>query len=478
MRKQAVKIILCAGASLGLLAPALFASRFGLDGGYSGGPAGEGRNCSACHVFNEGPGQVELLGVPQRYRGGAFYDLIVRIGDPEQAGAGFQISAEGRNAHAGQLIVVDPIHTDFGAFGSNSKYMMHTETGVIDSVAEWGNNGGSYDYHLRWQAPETDASSITFFVSGNAINNAEFFVGDRFYSTHSTINYALPGDADGDGDADLNDFAVMQRCFLLDGTMSEEACAYVDLTRDDAVSLSDLADFVAAMVGPTAVLPANYVRADVVRGGQIFDQWWTVIGGQAPSGNHPLYPLDGPRAGAITFRCKECHGWDYKGLDGRYGSGSHATGIRGVFDTEKTAQEIFDLLQSNPTQQPNGHAMSAYGMTEGDLWDVVKWTREGVLDTNSYISADGAFFGDLQFGQFLFDTVCSSCHGFDGRSLNFGTDVSPEYVGTVAQVNPWEFLHLIRFGHPGTPMPALELLQWDVDLASDIGAYSETLPSE
>jgi len=28
------------------------------------------------------------------------------------------------------------------------------------------------------------------------------------------------------------------------------------------------------------------------------------------------------RSGKDTWRCKECHGWDYMGVDGAYGSGS------------------------------------------------------------------------------------------------------------------------------------------------------------
>jgi thiosulfate dehydrogenase len=355
---------------------------------------------------------------------------------------------------------------------------MHTEAGIDDSIAQWVGNGGSYEYQLRWQAPEADTGSVTFFVAGNAINNAEAFLGDRYYTTHATIGHAQPGDADGDGDVDLHDFAVVQRCFLRDDAVMDEACAYVDLAGDEAVSLSDLSGFLTAMSGPTAALPAGYVLADAVRGGQLYDTWWTVTGAAAPSGNHPLYPPGGPRTGSITFRCKECHGWDYKGRDGRYGSGSHATGVRGVFGTEKTAQEIFDLLQASPTQRPNGHDMSHFGLTERDLWDVVKWTKEGVVDTDQQIAANGAFLGDAPAGLTLFDTVCSSCHGFDGRSLNFGSEASPEYVGTVAQENPWEFLHLVRFGHPGTPMPAMDLLRWDVGLATDIGAYSATLPTE
>jgi thiosulfate dehydrogenase len=93
-------------------------------------------------------------------------------------------------------------------------------------------------------------------------------------------------------------------------------------------------------------------------------------------------------------------------------------------------------------------------------------------------------------GNFWYDVVCSKCHDdpddFDpnsgtfiqGRWFNFGTTEDPAYIGTVANENPWEFFHKMRFGHPGTPMPRLDLLGWTLDQAAAIGAYSVTLPTE
>ena len=115
-------------------------------------------------------------------------------------------------------------------------------------------------------------------------------------------------------------------------------------------------------------------------------------------------------------------------------------------------------------------------MSDGDLWDVVKMVLEGVIDTDLSIDESGSFAGNADLGNFWFNTACASCHGFEGREINFHTDAEPEYVGTVAAGNPWEFLHKIRFGHPGAPMPSLELLGWSLERASDIGTYAATLP--
>ncbi|MHC5004711.1 MAG: hypothetical protein ACYTJ0_16480, partial [Planctomycetota bacterium] len=84
---------------------------------------------------------------------------------------------------------------------------------------------------------------------------------------------------------------------------------------------------------------------DPIRGGMIYDKWWAVLALPEPEGDHPLYPPDGPRSGSTTWRCKECHGWDYKGADGAYSSGSHYTGIPGVYGSTMTAEEMFDLLK-------------------------------------------------------------------------------------------------------------------------------------
>ena len=68
----------------------------------------------------------------------------------------------------------------------------------------------------------------------------------------------------------------------------------------------------------------------ISRGGQLYDKWWAVIEADPPETTHPAYPAVGKRTGSSTWRCKECHGWDYKGADGAYGKGSHYTGIKGV----------------------------------------------------------------------------------------------------------------------------------------------------
>jgi thiosulfate dehydrogenase len=147
-----------------------------------------------------------------------------------------------------------------------------------------------------------------------------------------------------------------------------------------------------------------------------------------------------------------------------------------VLGTSLSAQALFDLLKADPAVTPNGHDLDAFGMTDRDLWDVIKMTLDSVVDTDDYIAANGTFLGDEPSGNFLYYSSCWTCHGDDGKYLNFGDAENPEYVGTIASQNPWEFLHKVRFGHPGSPMPASDRIEWPIQYAADVGAFCETLP--
>ncbi|MCB9853083.1 MAG: hypothetical protein H6819_08305 [Phycisphaerales bacterium] len=214
---------------------------------------------------------------------------------------------------------------------------------------------------------------------------------------------------------------------------------------------------------------------DAIRGGLLWDEWWEVNGAPAPTETHPLYPTIGQKSGSTTHRCKECHGWDYKGADGAYGSGSHYTGIGGVLGSSLTNAEMYQLIKFDTP--PSGHGFSNYGLTDADILDLVAFLKNQVIDTDPYIDATGVFIGDLGQGMINYEmqgfVACSACHGPDGAAINFGTPTSPEWVGTIAEKNPWELFHKIRFGQPGYPMPSW--LEWggtNADAAA-IGRYCQ-----
>ena len=226
--------------------------------------------------------------------------------------------------------------------------------------------------------------------------------------------------------------------------------------------------------------PADFTAADAVRGGSLYDKWWDVTGvtGTEPTTDHGLWATrpdtaSNTRTGADTWRCKECHGWDYRGVDGAYGSGSHKTGIAGIYGTTKTAQEVFDLIKT-------GHGYGAAGLADADIWDLAKFVKEGQIDTSTIIT-DKVFSGDATKGQTLYtdgiwsNAACSGCHGTDGLTA-VGHDHFEDFLGLVATDNPWEFAHKVRFGQPGTAMPASAANGGTTQNVADLGTYSQTLP--
>ncbi len=215
--------------------------------------------------------------------------------------------------------------------------------------------------------------------------------------------------------------------------------------------------------------------ADQIRGGKMWDKWWAVNGALAPSGDHPLYPPVGQQSGSDTYRCKECHGWDLKGAAGAYGSGSHYTGIPGVFGSTMTPGEMFNLIKLDGI--PNGHGFVNHGLADQDIWDLVEFLQNKILDTDDYIDPAAQFIGDPVAGEFNYTNAlpggfaCMACHAADGTGINFGTPQDPVWVGTIAVYNPWELLHKIRFGQPGATMGSWIDLGGTDQGAADIGRY-------
>ena len=477
MRVHSFRALLVCFLVVGLIGAVAHARRTGTNAGYTGGPFGATANCTECHEFGEGSGRIEVFGAPPRYRLNVVYDLSVRVSDPDQFGGGFSVSAERSFGHGGTLQITDPVNTQFSENGSDPFYVTHTEVGVGASVANWESMGGATEYEARWRAPSTSRGVITLYVAGLAINNDNQLPGDHFYATYSRMWPAVPSDADGDGDVDLSDVAHLMNCMGVLFESPLDDCGYVDSDADGVIEIVDGASLSDRLTGPTAPAPAAYALADVVRGGKLYDRFWRVIGAPTPTGKHPLYPPIGLQSGSGTYRCKECHGWDYKGADGVYGSGSRFTGIKGVFGSAMKPQEIFDLLKADPAEISHGHNYAAYGMSDADLWDVTRFVLEGIVNTDALIDESGDFVGTIELGEANFVTSCVSCHGTDGTALNFGSEASPEYIGSLALENPWEFLHKARFGDPGTAMLGGHLVGWSASVAADVGVYAQTLPA-
>jgi hypothetical protein len=137
------------------------------------------------------------------------------------------------------------------------------------------------------------------------------------------------------------------------------------------------------LVSPTAA-PASKPSADsIARGGRLYDQWWKEVkGAVAPKDNQSLWASQttNTATGSATWRCKECHGWDYKGKDGAYGSGSHKTGFPGVWDAaqKKNADELAAILKGSANPQ---HDFSK-ALGASDLTDLANFLKAGLVDAS------------------------------------------------------------------------------------------------
>lgn len=250
---------------------------------------------------------------------------------------------------------------------------------------------------------------------------------------------------------------------------------------------------------PTSA-PQAYRDADVHEGGRLYDRVWPETPPDNFTGDHPLWESrvnreDNSSRGSETWRCQECHGWDYLGVEGQYGQGAHNTGFAGILNTALSPDSMFELLVAEPVDLEGGHAYGRF-LEDREIWDLVKFSIEGTVSTNDIIDASGTFVSGGKVGEELFmngigrEPSCASCHAADGREMPHvddghedddgdGAEDEDEHeqtVGSVARDNPWEFHHKARFGHPGSPMHGMQRGGATHEQIGALGAFAQSLP--
>ena len=155
-----------------------------------------------------------------------------------------------------------------------------------------------------------------------------------------------------------------------------------------------------------------------------------------------------------------------------YSKGSHFTGIRGVYDARTAKpQELYDAL----TDTEMNCYVSKY-LKETEVWAMVKFIREGLIDIRTVIDVDGTIKGNPEDGRTLYVSNCSMCHGKDGSGIDFDKKEGVQGVGWLANDNPQESLHKIRWGHPGSGMPSAVVDKRLSDSETvDILSFTQTL---
>lgn len=244
---------------------------------------------------------------------------------------------------------------------------------------------------------------------------------------------------------------------------------------------SMIKDAVKAM-GPVAgpMPSANLVAT----GGRLYDNWMTETGKSAPTGTNPLWQSNGTSAvsGAATWRCSTCHGWDYKGsggLNGMTPGGSAAPGIY-LVGQELSTSSIAQLLKGGANYQ---HDFGS-SLSDKDITALAAFISHGLINTTTYINyktGKPTAAASPSEGKTLFGRTCAQCHGDNGKEINFGSLVAPEYIGTLSNKNPWEFIHKVQFGPPGpkgAEMPAFSARGWTTQQIADVLAYAQSLPQK
>lgn len=108
---------------------------------------------------------------------------------------------------------------------------------------------------------------------------------------------------------------------------------------------------------------------------------------------------------------------------------------------------------------------------------MVYFLTEGLINDTKYIdyATQEVIGADIANGNDLYGTTRAVCHGGDGKQIDFG---GGEGVGALSDGNPWETLHKIRFGQPGTSMPSGIASGWSSQDAVDVLGYAQTLPTK
>jgi len=234
------------------------------------------------------------------------------------------------------------------------------------------------------------------------------------------------------------------------------------------------------MVIGTSIAFASAVRAsgtDLVVGAQLYDKWYAALGIPAPQGDMPIWSRQSTntRSGADTWRCSECHGWDYKGVDGAYASGSHYTGFPSIILATADMTEA-DIVAHLKGENDPAHDFSSY-LDKNEMGQVATFLKEGLIDDSEYIDSISlkVIDGNLEHGNELYDSTCAECHGADGTTIIFRTEGVDETLGDVANRDPFRFLHRTRFGVAGTDMPVGYELGWTPADGRDVLMYAQTL---
>jgi thiosulfate dehydrogenase len=234
------------------------------------------------------------------------------------------------------------------------------------------------------------------------------------------------------------------------------------MSRRPAPILKPVTRLLALAVLCLPVMAAE-TESSTARGGRLYDKWWAENKAAKPAGAHPAYPVKGGKyADETSWRCKECHGWDYKGKDGAYAKGGHASGIKGISAAAGRDPAAIAALLRDKT-----HGYTEAQLSARDVGDLALFVSRGQGNLAKHV-VDNKVRGDGAKGEAYYNTLCAGCHGEDGKKVKDGPP-----LGSVAD-NGAEMMHKLANGQPGEAMPSLRAL--DAQIAADIAVHLTKLP--
>ena len=249
-----------------------------------------------------------------------------------------------------------------------------------------------------------------------------------------------------------------------------------------------------------------YNAASAVVGSQLYNDFTKTPGWEGPS--DPNVNPDDILNFKDFYRCKQCHAWDQKARFASYINRAPkvtrpdvstvqlvnlgSTDIKYLFDKVKnTGGAAVDPARTadgtNPSLGGNEHPDYGTIFTDEQIWDVVKFIREGAFDvdllydieiTGSYPTGSRSFInwgkdGDPNVGQTYYTNNCASCHGADGTTIDLGG----RSIGAFVREKTYEIQHKVVSGQLGTDMgptpTSLEEMKGLLKYASDTIAFPD-----
>jgi thiosulfate dehydrogenase len=220
------------------------------------------------------------------------------------------------------------------------------------------------------------------------------------------------------------------------------------------------------------------IPGDAERGGKLYTSWDLVTNFTDFNSRQPLWVANGnnPAPERITWRCVTCHGWDYRGSEGRLA-------YAGVQE-EMNSPSLLALMGNPPseiiawlngTNNPD-HDFSDM-LTLRDMHDLGKFISTALISPNLIAADDNNdVLGTAGVGMEVYRTYCQPCHGVEGEKINFGSTSTPSFLGDLAWANPWRIAHVVRFGHIIGTVPPASTLQIPFSQQIDLIAHLQTLP--